>query len=61
MRSESLYEFGFKVFKRTGESVEEVSREPGPGSRPEEERRHLVAMFPHDLKTPVVPSLIQFC
>jgi hypothetical protein len=58
MRSESLYEFGFKVFKRTGASVEEVFREPGPCKRPEEERRHLVTKFAHDLKTPEVATLI---
>ena len=57
MRSESLYEFWFRVFKRTGASNVEVFREPGPCKRPEEERRHLVTMFAHDLKTPVVATL----
>ena len=58
MRSESLYELGSRVFKRTGASVEGVFREPRPGKCPEEERRHLVTMFAHDLKTPVVSTLI---
>jgi signal transduction histidine kinase len=57
MRAENLYEFGFSVFKRTGASAGEVFREPGRIKDPEEERRHLVSMLAHDLKTPVVATL----
>jgi two-component system phosphate regulon sensor histidine kinase PhoR len=57
MRSESLYEFGFSAFKRTGASAGEAYREPGPFKRLEEERRRLVTMLAHDLKIPVVASL----
>jgi hypothetical protein len=41
IRSESLYEFWFNAFKRTGASAEEGFRDPGRTKDPEEKRRHM--------------------